>query len=110
MACKIDLTVQLPSELLRSLAGVKGFDEETFIKVHESGEQVTSIRVNPFKSSMVNGQWSNIHDSPLTIHEKIPWTEYGYYLAKVLPSLSILFFMPVVIMFRKQAVCFWNRH
>jgi len=30
---------------------------------------------------MVNGQWSNIHHSPLTIHEKIPWTEHGYYLS-----------------------------
>jgi 16S rRNA C967 or C1407 C5-methylase (RsmB/RsmF family)/NOL1/NOP2/fmu family ribosome biogenesis protein len=76
--------VQLPKELLRSLEGVKGFDEDAFVKVHESGKQVTSIRINPFKSSMVNGQWSmtdHIHDSPLTIHEKIPWTEHGYYLA-----------------------------
>ena len=29
---------------------------------------------------MVNGEWSNIHHSPLTIHEKIPWAEHGYYL------------------------------
>ena len=72
--------MQLPQALLNSLEPVKGFDKDSFVKIHESGEQVTSIRVNPFKSSMVNGQWSNIHDSPLTIHEKIPWTEYGYYL------------------------------
>ena len=76
--------MQLPLELLRSLRGVKGFDEDAFINVHESGEQVTSIRINPFKSSMVNGQWSmtdHIHNSQFTIHEKIPWTEHGYYLA-----------------------------
>ena len=76
--------MQLPIELLRSLEGVKGFDKEDFINVHESGEQVTSIRINPFKASMVNGQWSmtsKIHHSPLTIHEKIPWTDHGYYLA-----------------------------
>lgn len=76
--------MNLPTELLRSLKGVTGFDENAFVKVHESGEQVTSIRVNPYKASMVNGQWSintKIHHSPLTIHERIPWTQYGYYLA-----------------------------
>ena len=30
--------------LLNSLESVKGFDKEAFEKVHESGEQVTSIR------------------------------------------------------------------
>jgi 16S rRNA C967 or C1407 C5-methylase (RsmB/RsmF family)/NOL1/NOP2/fmu family ribosome biogenesis protein len=73
--------VQLPTELLRSLDGVKGFDKEAFIDVHESGQQVTSIRLNPSKSSTVNGQWSNIHHSPLTIHKNIPWTEHGFYLS-----------------------------
>ena len=74
------MPVHLPNELLNSLEGIKGFSKEAFIKVHEAGEQVTSIRVNPFKSSMVNGQWSIIHHSPLTIHEKVPWSEFGYYL------------------------------
>jgi len=84
MACKIDLPVQLPKELLRSLKGVKGFDEEAFINVHESGGRVTSIRVNPYKPSVVSRESSAgdiSHDSRLMIHEKIPWTEYGYYLA-----------------------------
>ena len=75
--------MQLPIELLRSLDGVKGFDKEAFIKVHESGEQVTSIRVNPYKPSVVSRESSVgdvSHDSRFTIHEKIPWTEYGYYL------------------------------
>ena len=78
------MPVHLPNDLLNSLEGIKGFDKEAFVKVHESGEQVTSIRVNPFKSSMVNGQWSmspHIHNSPLTIDDKIPWTAYGYYLS-----------------------------
>ena len=86
--------MQLPRPLLDSLVSVKGFNEEAFINVHESGEQVTSVRVNPFKSSMVNpsanaqDQWSissPSHHSPPdsyrdTIHEKIPWSEFGYYL------------------------------
>jgi hypothetical protein len=41
--------MQLPQALLNSLESADGFNEEAFIKVHESGEQVTSVRVNPFK-------------------------------------------------------------
>ena len=76
--------MQLPLELLRSLEGVKGFDKEAFIEVHELGGRVTSIRVNPYKPSVVSRESSVggiSHDSRLTIHEKISWTEHGYYLA-----------------------------
>ena len=75
--------MKLPQLLLDSLASVKGFDKEDFIKIHESGEQVTSIRVNPLKPSVVNREslaGGISHDSRLTIHEKIPWTETGHYL------------------------------
>jgi 16S rRNA C967 or C1407 C5-methylase (RsmB/RsmF family)/NOL1/NOP2/fmu family ribosome biogenesis protein len=79
--------MQLPAALLTSLESVNGFDKDAFIKVHESEEQVTSIRMNPFKSSdvsrqssVVKGELSVTHDSRLTTHEKIPWTEFGYYL------------------------------
>lgn len=41
--------------------------------MHESAEQVTSVRMNPFKSP--------IDHSSFTIHEKVPWSSYGYYLA-----------------------------
>ena len=61
--------VNLPSSLIRSLQHVKGFDEKAFIAVHESGEQITSIRINPAKQTpFPNSQFP------------IPWTEYGYYL------------------------------
>jgi len=60
--------MKLPQLLLDSLASVKGFDKEDFIKVHESGEQVTSIRVNPFKEFGISN-----------LKFQIPWTEYGYY-------------------------------
>ena len=72
--------MQLPVNFIESLRGTNGFDEDSFVKVHESEERITSIRINPFKPSMVNGQWSNIHHSPFTIHQKIPWGENGYYL------------------------------
>ncbi|MBS1655216.1 MAG: Fmu (Sun) domain protein [Bacteroidetes bacterium] len=61
--------MQLPPALLQSLDGVKGFDKKTFEEVHASGEQVTSIRINPSKKT--NIQFPN---SP------IPWSEYGFYL------------------------------
>jgi 16S rRNA C967 or C1407 C5-methylase (RsmB/RsmF family)/NOL1/NOP2/fmu family ribosome biogenesis protein len=68
LACKIDLPVQLPLELLRSLEGVKGFDKKAFINVHESKERITSIRINPFKKSEI-----------VNLKSKITWTKYGYY-------------------------------
>jgi 16S rRNA C967 or C1407 C5-methylase (RsmB/RsmF family)/NOL1/NOP2/fmu family ribosome biogenesis protein len=77
--------VQLPSALLNSLNGIKGFDKEAFEKVHTSGEQVTSIRVNPAKSSVVSSGPAVeeiFHGSRLTTHEKIPWAQYGFYLNK----------------------------
>jgi len=61
--------MQLPQALLSSLEGVNGFDEKAFIKVHEPGAQVTSVRVNPFKQFEI-----------LNLIFQIPWTEYGYYL------------------------------
>ena len=50
--------MQLPEALLESLTDVKGFNKNSFEQVHASGEKVTSVRMNPFKSSMVNGEWS----------------------------------------------------
>src|SRR6188472_2663850 len=74
--------MQLPQALLNSLESVNGFNKEAFKKVHESGEQVTSIRVNPYKSSIVNGEWSivrQISNFPIP-NSKIPWTDLGLYL------------------------------
>ena len=69
------LLVQLPELLLSSLKAVKGFDKESFEKIHSSGEQITSIRINPFKPSETKA-------SPLGggLEETVPWSKYGYYL------------------------------
>jgi len=61
--------VQLPSSLIQSLQPVKGFDESAFINVHESGEQITSFRLNPLKA---------LNNFPL--FSKVPWSTNGYYL------------------------------
>lgn len=64
--------MKLPEEFIISLENTRGFDKETFKKVHDSGEQITSIRINPNKFSIENCQ--------LSIENKIPWTDLGYYL------------------------------
>ena len=67
----------LPKNLIASLEHVKGFNEEAFIAVHKSGEQVTSIRLNPEKTSLLNGEWAI--NTALT--ETVPWCPNGRYLS-----------------------------
>lgn len=64
--------MKLPPELVRSLIGVKGFDEEAFINEHEAGNPVTSIRINQKK----------ISDTEISFPVKhaVPWSCSGYYL------------------------------
>ncbi len=97
---------KLPEIFLESLEGIEGFNKDAFIKVHEAGEQVTSIRINPAKTSNVNRQSSipetfssfhslnslsqsasPIHVSRLAIDKKVPWSQYGFYL-KQRPSFT----------------------
>jgi len=88
--------MKLPEEFLADLEGVKGFDREAFVAVHEAKEGVTSIRINPAKwlmeSLIVNRQssigaegGSNTH-SRLMIDDSrlspVPWSQYGFYLDK----------------------------
>lgn len=70
---------RLPEQFLKSLEGIEGFDKETFLKIHESGEQVTSIRMNPNKLSSP--------DFIFPATEKIPWAQHGFYL-KERPSFT----------------------
>ncbi len=66
--------MNLPQDLLNSLEGIPGFDRETFEAVHQSGVQITSIRINPAKTATVNDEWS--------IDGKVPWSSYGFYLTQ----------------------------
>ena len=74
--------MQLPSALINSLQTVKGFNEAAFRQVHESGEQVTSIRINPNK--LVNGEWAMVNNEC----EKVKWNDNGFYLPQR-PSFTI---------------------
>jgi len=69
----------LPEKFLQSLNGIEGFDKEAFLNIHQSGEQVTSIRINPNKVSSPGYILPN--------SDRIPWTQYGHYL-KERPSFT----------------------
>ena len=71
----------LPTSLLDSLEHVKGFDRKTFEAVHESGEQVVSVRLNPDK--LFDAACSQLH-----VAENIRWCPYGKYLRER-PSFTL---------------------
>ena len=72
----------LPSALIHSLRGLKGFSEETFKSVHEQTGQITSVRMNPKK--IFNIQYS-IFNPQL---ESVQWNANGYYLSQR-PSFTL---------------------
>ncbi len=63
------MSIILPSALMRRLNKRFGFEEDLFFKVHEEGEKITSVRINPFKPSSV-----------FEDEEQVPWSRYGRYL------------------------------
>ena len=74
--------MQLPEKLLRSLEGIEGFDKEAFERVHQGGERVTSIRVNPLKMPVVSSEWSVVILTTHQLTTHVPWSQYGYYLSQ----------------------------
>jgi 16S rRNA C967 or C1407 C5-methylase (RsmB/RsmF family)/NOL1/NOP2/fmu family ribosome biogenesis protein len=71
---------QLPPSLLQSLEDLPGFDKDAFEKVHQSGEQVTSIRFNQHKVAILDFGFWNL--------DPVPWSSQGYYLSSR-PSFTI---------------------
>ncbi len=64
----------LPAALIQSLQKIKSFDEEAFKAVHQSGGQVTSVRLNPQKTGNRQPATGNEHS------KRVPWNDNGYYL------------------------------
>ncbi len=62
----------LPLQLLESLINFEGFDKEAFEKVHASGDQITSVRLNPLKNLKPQA-----FNNKLT---QVPWAQSGFYL------------------------------
>jgi len=75
-APNVEKLLSLPKELVESLKGLTGFDEASFLKVHESAGQVTSVRLNPMKLAGAK-KWEGIE--PLV---PVPWSSQGFYLNK----------------------------
>lgn len=61
----------LPSAFIRSLIENYNIDKEEFIKSHENGRKLTSVRMNPSKPS---GRFA--HETP------VPWSTEGRYLSE----------------------------
>jgi 16S rRNA C967 or C1407 C5-methylase (RsmB/RsmF family)/NOL1/NOP2/fmu family ribosome biogenesis protein len=75
--------VRIPLLLIKSLEKTEGFDKEAFETVHASGEQVTSIRLNPAKKSQIPNPKFQIPNPKFQIPNpkfQIPWCVNGYYL------------------------------
>lgn len=88
------LSGKLPIALINSLGQCKGFDRQAFEALHEAGEKVTSIRLNParqakdllsYLESRVAGLTAGVHEGAVT---PVPWCPYGYYLAER-PSFTL---------------------
>lgn len=61
----------IPQQLIQSLQNIPGFNEESFCKVHNSKEAITSVRTNPAKT----------FKSPIIAQgTPILWCNYGFYL------------------------------
>lgn len=73
--------MKVPPSLIKSLQNVKGFNQEAFEKVHQSGEQNTSIRLNTrklsinLKAALAETGFDDAEISP------VPWSTAGYYLS-----------------------------
>lgn len=63
------MSAKLPPGLIASLKEQKGFDEKAFVAVHENGDQLTSIRLNPAKPI-----------TKFTDEMLVPWGTDGRYL------------------------------
>lgn len=80
--------MQLPHQLLDSLTGIAGFNKEAFVQIHESGEQITSIRLNPAKmptgnrESAIGNVLPQWHQHFQSVASKVPWSSYGLYLSE----------------------------
>ena len=68
----------LPQQLIQSLQNLAGFNQHAFEEVHQSAQQITSIRINPNK--IRNNEQGIFNDEVET--SNIPWCKYGYYLSE----------------------------
>jgi 16S rRNA C967 or C1407 C5-methylase (RsmB/RsmF family)/NOL1/NOP2/fmu family ribosome biogenesis protein len=61
---------QLPPSFLKSLQNLPGFNEKTFVEVHNKETRVTSIQLNPFKRVELDFELS----------APVSWSSRGFYI------------------------------
>ena len=72
----------LPPEFISTLSKMDHFDPEAFLSVHESGDQLVSVHMNPGKLLFGGQNWNDrITDPPFEISQKVPWAADAYYLS-----------------------------
>lgn len=69
--------MKLPEELLQSLDGVKGYNREAFIAVHEEAAAPTSVRLNPAKPFDI----SLLEKSAQQL-QQVAWAKDAFYLSR----------------------------
>jgi 16S rRNA C967 or C1407 C5-methylase (RsmB/RsmF family)/NOL1/NOP2/fmu family ribosome biogenesis protein len=83
------LGTQLPVDFVKSLEKLHLFDSEKFIAVHDSDEQIVSVRFNSEKCHLTGAQWpKNITGPPFNLYEKVPWASDAFYLS-ARPSFTL---------------------
>lgn len=77
--------MSLPASFLQSLEGIAGFERAAFENVHETGQQVTSLRINPAKWTSTGidhlTEGFKLHQAKEIKTSPIPWCANGYYLS-----------------------------
>ena len=99
----------LPEKFIQSLEGLPGFNKEAFIAVHESAEQVTSVRLNEYKPFDLTAHpflhrttavpWCNnamyLEERPLFVKDPL-WHAGAYYVQEA-SSMFLHFILSQII-------------
>ncbi|MBW8685056.1 methyltransferase RsmF C-terminal domain-like protein [Chitinophaga rhizophila] len=70
----------LPKKFTDTLSGLPGMDLAAFLRIHEAGEKITSLRINPNKlqdDQAVQKVLQTLTEVPAS---RVPWSQFGYYL------------------------------
>ena len=80
----------LPQLFIQSLQNVKGFNQQAFEAIHQSGQQIVSIRINPAKEIANDEAATTFSNSqfPIPNSSKVVWCQYGFYLPQR-PSFTL---------------------
>ncbi|ACU63892.1 methyltransferase RsmF C-terminal domain-like protein [Chitinophaga pinensis] len=77
----------LPKKFTDTLSGLPGMDLAAFLRIHEAGEKITSLRINPNKLQDEQAVQKVLQSLTETTVSRVPWSQYGYYLP-VRPSFT----------------------